>query len=172
MSLIVKKGGNYTPPPEGLWRAVCVDVVDLGMVKSEWGEKHKCRIVWELEKEMGDGKRYTASKQYGLSLHHKSTLYKDLKSWRGREFTQEELDGFDLEKVIGAPCNLLIQHDEKDGSVYGNVTAITKATAGSALKPSGSYIRKKDRKEDKPAPATQESEEWPDNEPVEDPVPF
>jgi hypothetical protein len=143
MSLIVKGGGTFTPAPEGVHAAVCVDVVDLGMVESQWGKRPKCRIVWEIEETMEDGKRFIVGKQYTLSLHQKSALFKDLKSWRGRPFTDEELAGFDLEKVIGAPAQLVIGHEDKDGTVYANVTAIIKATK--ALKPSGGYIRTKDR---------------------------
>ncbi len=148
MALIAKGGKHFTPAPEGLWPAVCVDVVDLGMVMTTWGEKHKCRIVWELSEKMPDGRLFIASKQYTLSLHEKASLYKDLKSWRGRPFTPEELDAFDVEKVLGAPCQVLITQEEKDGMVYGNVTTIMKASPEKRLTPSGSYVRKVNRATD------------------------
>ena len=147
MALIAKGGKHFTPAPEGLWPAVCVDVVDLGMVTTTWGEKHKCRIVWELSEKMADGRRFIASKQYTLSLHEKAALHKDLKSWRGRPFTPEELEAFDVELVIGAPCQLLITQEEKDGMVYGNVTTIMRADPKNRLTPSGSYVRKVNRKD-------------------------
>jgi hypothetical protein len=147
MALIASGSKSYTPPPEGMWHAVCVDVVDLGMVNGQWGEKHKCRIVWELNQKMSDGRPFTAQKQYTISLHEKASLYKDLKAWRGKPFTTEELEGFDVEKVIGAPCQLVITHEEKDGMVYGNITAIIKADPKNKLQPVGTYVRAKDRKE-------------------------
>jgi hypothetical protein len=145
MSLIARgSDSKFVPPPEGMWNAVCVDVVDLGMIKDQWGEKHKCRIVWELSELMEDGRPFLASKQYTVSLHQKATLYKDLKSWRGRDFTTEEIKGFDLEKVLNAPCRIVITHVDVEDRTYGNVTAILKSDK-IKLQPSGTYIRVKDR---------------------------
>lgn len=152
----VVSGKTYTPAPEGVKAAVCVDVVDKGMQETEWGSKHKCRVVWEIPDTMEDGRRFTIGKSYTVSLHEKSTLYKDLKSWRGKPFTAAELAGFDLEKLIGAPCQLVITHEDKDGSVFANVTAIMKADPANRLTPSGSYQRVKDRQpaQGAPTPAT------------------
>lgn len=145
MSIIAKGSGSFVPAPDGLHGAVCVDVVDLGMVTGQFGTKHKIRIVWEIDERMNDGKPFIVGKQYTLSLHEKAQLHKDLKAWRGKPFTQEELDGFDVERVIGAPCQILIQHEDKDGVVYANVQAITRADKRTALQPSGQYTRVKDR---------------------------
>ena len=144
MSLIAQ-GKTYTPAPEGVHAAVCVDVVDKGWVETEWGGKHKCRIVWELSLKMDDGRPFTIGKTYSVSLHEKATLYKDLKAWRGKAFTADELRGFDIERVLGAPCQLVVTHEERDGVVYGNVTALMKADPKNILKPTGKYIRAKDR---------------------------
>ena len=83
-----------------------MDVVDLGiLVKVNWGGKgkkqHKIRIVWQVEEVRADNKPHQASKRYTLSLHEKAALRKDLESWRGRPFTAQELEGFDVEQVIG-----------------------------------------------------------------------
>src|SRR3990170_816407 len=147
-ALIAKSSGNFTPAPEGLWPAVCVDVVDLGQVKQVWNGKeksaHKCRIVWEISELMASGKPFIVSKRYTLSLHEKAQLHKDLKTWRGQAFTPEELEGFDIEKVLGKPCNLVIVHTEKDGMVYGNVQTVMRAK-GVPLVSCGTYVRVKDR---------------------------
>ena len=142
---MIVKQKQYTPPPEGIHPAVCVDVVDLGMEETPWGSLHKCRVTWEIAHTMSDGRRFTANKKYTVSLHEKSNLFKDLKAWRGRPFTAEELAGFDLEKILGAPCQLVITHEEKEGKVYGNITALLKADAKNRLQASGAFIRVKDR---------------------------
>lgn len=141
---MIIKGSEFTPAPEGVWPAVCVDVVDLGVVDSQFGKKHKVKLVWEIDQTMEDGKRFTVQKRYNVSLHEKSTLAKDLKAWRGRAFTPDELKGFDLDKILGAPCQLVVQHSENEGATYANVTGILKAAAV-RLSPSGSYVRMKDR---------------------------
>lgn len=147
------KGSDFTPAPEGMFPAVCVDVVDLGVVDSAFGKKHKLKIVWEIDQTMENGQRFTVQKWYTASMHEKSTLAKDLKAWRGRGFSPEELKGFDPERIVGAPCQLVIVHTEKDGAVYANIQSILKAGT-SKLAPSGRYIRVKDRPDQKGAPMT------------------
>lgn len=117
---------DYTPAPEGLWQGVCCDVGDLGMVKGNFGEKHMVKIVWLLEENDPKTKKpFSVSKRYSLSLHEKANLRKDLESWRGRKFTPQELEKFDLEKLLGANCQLSISHNIKEeGEVYANVQAV------------------------------------------------
>jgi hypothetical protein len=152
MALIAKSSGNFTPAPEGLWSAVCVDVVDLGTIKQEFKGKvrsaHKCKLVWEISEKMETGLRFLVSKWYTVSLHAKANLYKDLCAWRGKAFTTEELAGFDVEKVIGIPCQLVIVHSEKDGSTYANVNTIMKPNKLNSIQPAGTYVRVKDRPKD------------------------
>ncbi|MHA1379626.1 MAG: hypothetical protein ACTSRG_14730 [Candidatus Helarchaeota archaeon] len=47
-----------------------------------------------------------------MSLHAKATMRKFLESWRGKKFTKEELEGFDLQKILGKPCQLQIIHSD------------------------------------------------------------
>jgi len=134
---------KFVPVPEGLFEAVCVDVVDLGMVTGQFGEKHKLKIVWEVAAKMVDGRPFTIQQRYTVSLSPKANLYKALKSWRGTDFTKEELKSFEMDSVIGAPCQIIVEHNENDGNTYANVSAILKAK--DKLAPSGKYIRAKDR---------------------------
>jgi hypothetical protein len=102
-------------------------------------------IVWEIDKSMADGRPFLVRKRFTASLHEKSNLHRDLKSWRGRAFTPQELAGFDIENVLGASCQLLISHTERDGTTFANVAAVMRAGLGQKLKPSGNYVRHKDR---------------------------
>jgi hypothetical protein len=168
MALIIRGTGDFQAAPEGLHSAVCVDVIDKGLVETPWGEKHKVQLVWEIAQAMDDGRPFTVRKTYTASLHEKSNLHKDLKAWRGRAFTAEELAGFDIERIVGVACQVLIQHNERDGQVYANVGAVMKAAAGQKLAASGQYVRMKDRKpEPQPAAKTNGFAR-----PVEDPIPF
>jgi hypothetical protein len=124
---------TYTPAPEGVHHAVCVDVIDLGMVESSFvdaqGHKklqHKINVAWQLSETRDDGKRYLVFKRYTLSLNEKATLRKDLESWRGRAFTRDEEMGFDVETVIGINCLINVQHRlSADGSkTYANVVSV------------------------------------------------
>ncbi len=143
MSYKIKKQ-PFEPVPEGVHAAVCVDVVDLGIVDGQYGPKPKIKLVFETNVPMKDGRPFLCSKRYTPSLDKKATLFKDLKSWRGQEFTPDELKEFELENVLGKPCQILITHDHRDGDTFANITAILKATT-TKLMPTGKYERVKDR---------------------------
>lgn len=181
MSDKIIRGKTFTPAPEGTWNAVCVDVWPFYEESTPWGNKTKTRLTWELDAKMDDGRPFIVSKSYTVSLHEKSGLYKDLKSWRGgKAFTAEEIDAFDLENVLGKPCQLVVVHNEKDEAVYANIIAVLKADPAKALKPSGQYVRKQDREPQeqrkevaqKAAEHSRQTGGPVDNKPVEDRIPF
>lgn len=147
MAIIAKKPENsFTPCPEGLHQAVCVDVVDLGIVKGQFGEKHKVEIRWQADSENENGRRFELRKWYTLSLHEKSNLRKDLECWRGRKFTEGELAGFDLENLLGANCQLQVIHNLSDeGKTYDNVQAIVPHNSKLPKISPQEYVRQQDR---------------------------
>lgn len=150
MGVVVSAGKQFTPAPAGVHQAVCCDIVDLGMVTTEWeGKKrtsHKVYLVWQIgEVNQETGKRFTARKRYTASLHEKASLRKDLQSWRGRPFTGDELRAFDLDNVLGVGAQLNIVHAEVDGSVYANVEAIMPLAKGQPKLAVADYVREKDR---------------------------
>ena len=148
MSIIAKRPeSTFQPCPEGLHHAVCVDVVDLGVLTTTFGDKHKVRVIWQIEDEnVETRRRFEARKQYNLSLHEKSALRKDLEAWRGRKFTDSELRGFDLEKLIGINCQIQVVHDiSEDSTIYANVQAIVPAPKNGAKLAPQDYTRQKDR---------------------------
>ena len=52
-------------------------------------------------------------------------------SWRGRDFTAEELDAFNLRNIVGAPCLMNIIHTEgKDGKTYANIAGLMRLPKG------------------------------------------
>ena len=131
MSLIAKSSGNgdFELTPEGAYIARCIKVIDMG-TQTRTGQfgtksKHEVMISWELldqEVKMKDGKPFAASKFYTVSLAEKANLRKDLEAWRGKKFTQEELDGFDLKNILGTYCYVQVVHSE-DGQ-YANINSI------------------------------------------------
>lgn len=148
MSIIAKRpDSTFTPCPEGLHHAVCVDCVDLGIVTSAFGDKHKVKIVWQVDLENEEtGRRYEARKIYNLSLHEKASLRKDLEAWRGRKFSDKELDGFDLEKLLGANCQIQVVHDlSDDGRIWANVQAVVPPPKNVARLVALDYTRQQDR---------------------------
>lgn len=140
------------PAPEGLYQAVCVDVVDLGQVKTPWGLQNKVQIRWMLNiKDPKTERNYMVLRQFKLSLHKEAGLSKILESWRGRKFTKEERAGFDVEKLIGANCQIQVVHNVTDEAVYANVQTIVPINSTMVKMQVGDeYIRVKDRDGTKP----------------------
>jgi hypothetical protein len=128
-------------------QAVCCDVVDKGVMDTGFGPKHKIDVRWQAEEKMPSGKPYLIVKRYTLSLNEKATLRKDLESWRGKAFTQDELEGFDVEKLIGANALLNIVHNVgKKGGTFANVAAVAPLVKGMAkIAVSADYVRVKDQ---------------------------
>jgi hypothetical protein len=139
MALTVKKGENNFPPIEaGTHHAVCYGIIDLGTQKTEWQGQikflPKVVFLWELpdityetiENNVKKVLCKTISKAYTMSLGEKANLRHDLVSWRGIEFTDKELDGFDVFKVLGANCLLQIVHTSKNGKTYANISSVGK----------------------------------------------
>ncbi len=142
-----KKESDYSTPPEGLWPAVCVDVFDLGLVQTPFGEQVKIEITWQLEeRDTKTDKRYLISQRFTPSLHEKSKLRPLLESWRGRKFTKDEEKEFDIEKLLGACCQLQLVHNIKDeGRTYVNVQACVPYPRNTARISAEGYTRRIDR---------------------------
>jgi hypothetical protein len=133
------KKGNFIIPPAGNHPAVCYNVHDLGFQKSNYQGKElispKIIIVWEIDELIPEGqyegKRFTITKEYTNTLSEKSNLRRDLTSWRNKPFTEEELEKFDLEKLIGINCLLNIVHKpKKDGSLKADIASIAPLAKG------------------------------------------
>ena len=148
MSLTVSSGGgDYESLPVGRYKAACYKIVDMGTrMESFQGQAPKKRstvyIYWEVthqlqpEEEWGaiqmaDGRPFSIGKKYTASLNENSTLHRDLKSWRGKPFSSEELAGFDIKNVLGVTCELeVIDYKTQDGSERTKVEGVYKPDGG------------------------------------------
>lgn len=136
--LAKKEGGTeFELAPAGNHVARCYSIIDLGYQDSEWQGVHKSvrkiRIAWELPLElMDDGQPFMVSRTYTVSLGDKANLRHDLESWRGRPFTEAELNGFEVYSILGVPCMVNVVHNpSRDGSrTYANVAGVTPLPKG------------------------------------------
>lgn len=138
---------EYERPEEGLHRAVCCDVVDLGIQQTAFGPKRQVELRWALEDEDSTGKRFVVRQRYTASLNEKAKLCQHLELWRGRKFTAAERKNFDLEVLIGVNCQLqVIHHISDDGRTFANVQAVIGAAKGILpLVVPATYVRQRDR---------------------------
>ena len=175
MAIMVREPESSHPDilaPNGLQSAVCSDVVDLGEVESAFGGesrmKHMIKIVFLLNERIPglyihphtadevkvpehlEGRPFGVSRRFTLSLHEKASLRKLIRSWRGREFTSDELrgKGFDLESLIGLPVALSIVHVQSESTdrYFANIESASRLPAEwTEPEIPGDYVRAKDR---------------------------
>lgn len=146
---IIAKGSSkaFEPCPSGVQQAVCCDVVDLGTMETEWGPKWKIDIRWQTAETMANGQPYLVNKRYTLSLNEKATLRHDLEAWRGKPFTEAEVEGFDVERLIGVNALLNVVHKKgSKGGTFANVASIMPiAKSMTPIAVADDYVRHKDR---------------------------
>ena len=136
--ILTENQTTYTPCPPGSYLARCVRLIDCGTQKTDFqGEvktARKIAVSFEVlddEARMTDGRNFMLSKRYTASLHEKAGLRKDLASWRGRDFTPDELKGFDLVNVLGKLAFIsVVEATKPDGKTYTNLASLMKPPKG------------------------------------------
>lgn len=135
MKWVDNGGGDFEQPPSGTSVGRCIQIIDLGTQRSEYQGKANVRrqniIGWELPNDLqteGDykGKPFRVSRFYTASLGKKANLRRDLEQWRGREFTEQELQGFDPHAILGKCCLLALTPNEKGRIRVTGVMALPK----------------------------------------------
>ena len=120
--LVAETSGDYELAPVGVYRAVCTRLLNMGIQETNYGDKHQIHLAFEIDENMADDRPFLMMQNYTVSLNQKARLRKDLEAWRGRAFTGEELQGFDLKTVLGKPLQISVVHSE-DGK-YANIGAM------------------------------------------------
>ena len=134
------------PCPEGVHSGVCVDVEDMGWIKSSYGWKGYIKVYFEAMVEDEDGnekamlvktRRQNAVISGGA---RKSNLYNLLDGWTGDGFTGDE--EFDFSTLIGKSATLVVEensfiNDNNEEIQYSIVDVVKKNKK--AVKPSGEW---------------------------------
>jgi hypothetical protein len=131
---------KYQLPPADLHESRCVGVIDIGTHDSGFpdGKKlPKVILIFELPnerrvfvEERGE-EPFHQSKIYTNSLGEKSSLYKDLKGWKGEAFIR--LAREDLGILAGEPRMLNITHEEKNGKTRAIIIGISPVPRGTTV---------------------------------------
>jgi hypothetical protein len=130
-----KKDGEFQSVKPGTYLARCFRMIELGTLEEEFmGQKkmlQKVMITWELptEKAIFDINKgeepFAVSKTYTLSMNEKANLRKDLESWRGKGFNEDEARRFDLTALLGKFCLLSIIHQPSKSNPGREYTVIS-----------------------------------------------
>lgn len=144
MPIVATEGASMPTLAQDQYPAVCVHVIDIGTQQPHPSsqfpkKKHQVTLVFELPgqrveftKENGEEVSYnrTVSRTFTLSLHEKGKLRPFLVGWRGRKFTSEELQRFELDQLVGVPCMVQIVHSERNGKTYADAENVYKLPKG------------------------------------------
>lgn len=140
--LYVSEGSSsdYKNVSTGTHPAVCSMLVDLGLQQSTFnGEiktQHKIYMRFDVPGERSDDdKPLSVGTTVTASLHKKGNLRGMLESWRGRAFTEAELQKFDISTVLGKPCMLNVLEEQKGDKTYANIKAIMALPKGLPVPP-------------------------------------
>jgi hypothetical protein len=137
--LVAETSGSYELAPVGVYSAVCVRLINMGMQETSYGLKHQVHLAFEIDEKMEDGRPFLMMQNYTMSLNEKARLRLDLQAWRGRTFSPEELKGFDLKSVLGKPLQVSVVHSA-DGQ-YANIGSMMPLGRGmQSLTASGGLI--------------------------------
>lgn len=125
MSTTVKRNGDFQDVEPGTYQAYCYAVMDVGNQRDTYEGRTKVRpqviMSFEFPTELmeidGEKKPMSLSAFYTASLGDRAVLRKHLEDWRGRAFTDHELDGFELKNVLGAKCTAIVGKNGKGRSV-------------------------------------------------------
>lgn len=149
MSLTIKSSGegNFIQVPTGMHLARCYRIIDLGTQKTEYmGQVRylpKVMLQFEIHSENDkgeplvttEGKPLILSKTYTASNNERSSLIKDLQTWRGKEFTDTERRNASIISVIGQWGMINVVETEGNGRTYTNISSINPVPA--AIKKNG-----------------------------------
>lgn len=130
----------------GTYAAVCDMVVNIGVQQFEFQDEVKnieqLYLRFEIPSERleyTDKEGHEQNKPMVIgtiltnSLHEKAKLRHFLDSWRGKAFTESELQQFDLSTILGKSCILtVVKRTGNNGKTYANIAGIGRLMKGVA----------------------------------------
>jgi hypothetical protein len=132
---IIVEQKQYELPAEGWHKAKLIEVKDLGIVDTDYGQKRKIRFKYQVAQLGRNGQPLTLIEQANASLGARSNLTKRIKSLTG----QFPPKGFHVDSLEGWVGEIEIEHNvsEKDGNTYANIRKVRRPGEAVAASTSG-----------------------------------
>lgn len=126
-----KSASNFKQVPEGPHLAILYSLVDMGTQEGTYqgkpaNPKRKIAMRFELhgdETKLEDGRPMSIGKTFTLSSSPKGNLRPFMEGWRGKAFSDDEFEAFDLQNMLGKPAILTVVEDG-EYRVIGNVSRL------------------------------------------------
>jgi hypothetical protein len=117
--------------------AVCVDVIDHGLVGTPWGRKSRITLIFEMIDELGNPR--FLKRVFNYSTYSESALAKAIQQWLQIDISKEK---FDIQELVGEPASLEVSESVSSSNCkYTKIESINPAGAN-LIQPSGEYRRK------------------------------
>ena len=119
MSLVIEKRVSEQMS-EGLHSVTITKVEDLGLEQTRFGMR-ECAVIYFTSGNQKEGKPVDVRMRLVKSLHPESSL--------GKLLTALNVpfgDRFDLNVLVGVRCEVVIQHEVRDGQTTANIAAVLK----------------------------------------------
>lgn len=132
-------GMNFPPMDAGTFHAVCSGVIDIGTHTETWDGKELVKnqliLLFDFPTETieinGEEKPRCLSLKLTKSTNEQAKLRQHLISWRGRDFTDDELKDFELRRILGVPAMItVVQKTNQRGKTYSQIKTVGKAMKG------------------------------------------
>lgn len=150
----VKK--EFEALPEGMYDAVCVEVVPPTIRKDFHGNPEaQVRFVYAVSELKSDGTQHTVSTRWlPIKTHPKSNMGKLLRSWLENDFPTDEAlqsGSFRMKAQLeGRQAKLMVEHEKDgDGNTWVRIMKV-KGNPGGRVQPDGHYVRTTDREDAEP----------------------
>lgn len=145
MPIIKQTESTFLPVPAGTHVSRCYSMVSIGTQKSlnpQYTPKFQVILFFEIPGETitvgGETRPMVISEWLNCYLGSATKPSKTrtlIESWRGRPFSEQELAGFNIANVVGAPCLLNVMHEVKAGKSREKIASITPLPKGMVCPP-------------------------------------
>jgi hypothetical protein len=131
-----QQNGKETVPP-GTYQAVCVDVIDLGVRKTQWKPEGVDMFSLRFQVVMSDGKRKLIDRGFAMSFAETSSISKAMATWGVSRRNLLDDQGIDLEKFIGLSATVVVRLNDQG---YSQISSILPSTIAGSPTPLN-YVR-------------------------------
>ena len=138
MGFVKRGGGERQLVDEGDHAGVCVDIVDLGLQSTKFGDKHRLTFVYATEgKLVGgdfDGQNMLLFATHTNTSSPQGNLRPFIESWSGESMTDDQIEALEISDLVGQPATLTVEHNEDGtGNTYANIGKIGPGTDDETL---------------------------------------
>lgn len=114
-------------PPEGLHNARVIRIVEQGTQDTDWGEKFKVQLSFELvdesavfNEENGE-QNFTLHRTYNRSLGAGADLGKAVRAILGKDYVNDA-EEIEMDELLDQPCKVMVEYS--DDEEYANIIKI------------------------------------------------